>query len=93
MRYVVAYDCSNDRTRGKVARVLEHYGVRVQGSVFECDLDDRAMQAVRVDLARLRLVGKEAEVRFYRLCGLCANASGKIGGDDASSLDHTFFII
>lgn len=33
-RYVAAYDVSDDRRRGRVARVLSGYGERVQRSVF-----------------------------------------------------------
>ena len=38
-RYVVAYDISSDKRRNRVSKFLLGYGVRVQYSVFECELD------------------------------------------------------
>jgi len=40
MLTLVAYDISNPKRLGRVARVCEDYGVRVQYSVFECRLDE-----------------------------------------------------
>lgn len=34
MRYVVAYDISDNSTRAKVSRILSKYGYRIQLSVF-----------------------------------------------------------
>ncbi|MCA9065948.1 MAG: CRISPR-associated endonuclease Cas2 [Planctomycetaceae bacterium] len=33
-RFLVAYDISEDRSRSRVVRVLERFGVRMQKSVF-----------------------------------------------------------
>ena len=50
MRWVVAYDSPCDKRRRKLAVLLEGYGVRVQESVFECEL-----AADRFDQLRTRL--------------------------------------
>ncbi len=34
MRYIVAYDISNNTVRAKVSRILARYGFRIQLSVF-----------------------------------------------------------
>lgn len=39
-----ANDASGDRRRSKIAAICERYGVRVQYSVFECRLDETAIQ-------------------------------------------------
>jgi CRISPR-associated protein Cas2 len=39
MHFVIAYDIEQDRRRNKVMSALKDYGLRVQYSVFECDLD------------------------------------------------------
>ena len=39
--YMVAYDISDNRRRGKVAKFLEGWGDRVQYSVFCCQLNAR----------------------------------------------------
>jgi len=40
MFYVISYDVSDDKKRRKLAKYLESYGVRVQYSVFETELND-----------------------------------------------------
>lgn len=67
---VVSYDISNDRRRGKVAKLLKDYGERVQYSVFECTLRPEDLKRLRERLKPL-LVLKEDDVRFYRLCETC----------------------
>ena len=53
MRYVICYDIADDRRRGKVAKLLEGLGRRVQKSVFECDLTHRRLQAVMKIISNL----------------------------------------
>ncbi len=38
MLTVIAYDIAEDRRRTQVSTLLEDYGVRVNYSVFECEL-------------------------------------------------------
>ncbi len=40
MLIVVAYDISDNKRLAKVAKACEDYGVRVQYSVFECNLNE-----------------------------------------------------
>ena len=40
MLHLIAYDITSDRRLRRVARICEDYGIRVEKSVFECDLDD-----------------------------------------------------
>lgn len=40
MLHLVAYDIASAKRLRKVARVCEDYGVRVEKSVFECELTD-----------------------------------------------------
>ena len=39
MLHLIAYDISDARRLRKIARLCEDYGVRVEKSVFECNLD------------------------------------------------------
>ena len=41
MQFVVAYDIRQDRRRNKVMNTLKDFGLRVQYSVFECELTAR----------------------------------------------------
>ena len=38
MRYIIAYDVTEDSSRTKLADLLLDHGVRIQKSVFEADL-------------------------------------------------------
>ncbi len=40
MLHVVAYDVVSDRRLYRVAKICEDYGVRIEKSVFECDLEE-----------------------------------------------------
>lgn len=41
MLHVIAYDISADKRLRRVARICEDFGVRIEKSVFECDLVER----------------------------------------------------
>ena len=40
MLHLIAYDIASGRRLRRVARICEDYGIRVEKSVFECDLSD-----------------------------------------------------
>ena len=71
MEYLVAYDISTQSSEGqsrlrRVAKVMEAYGQRVQGSLFECILLPEQMVLLRRDLDRT--IDHDADsVRIYRL--------------------------
>ena len=41
MLHLLAYDIAFDKRLRRVARICEDYGIRVEKSVFECDLDEK----------------------------------------------------
>jgi CRISPR-associated protein Cas2 len=67
---VVSYDVPQDRRRGRVRKVLEDYGERVQYSVFECRLRAKDLERLQERLQPI-IVPKEDDVRFYHLCESC----------------------
>ena len=75
---VVSYDISDDERRLRVQRTLEGYGVRVQRSVFECDLSEPRWQELRERL--VRLTAESDSVRCYLLCGVCVRRVDVIRG-------------
>lgn len=70
MHFVVAYDVVQDRRREKVINTLKNFGLRVQYSVFECEL---TMQRAGQLLERLRpLIDTRCDrVHMYPLCDAC----------------------
>lgn len=49
-RYLAAYDIRDEKRLRAVAVCMEGYGIRVQYSVFICDLSDRELYFMRSDL-------------------------------------------
>lgn len=55
-RYLVAYDIRDERRLRGVAVCMEGYGIRIQYSVFVCDLSEREKFVMRGDVeARMKL--------------------------------------
>lgn len=67
---VVAYDVANDRRRGKVVKILEKKGVRINYSVFECMLTDAQYEKLRADIGQ-KIDKKEDRVIYYPICLDC----------------------
>jgi CRISPR-associated protein Cas2 len=80
MRYVIAYDISEDSRRNRVARFLEGWGRRVQKSVFECDLEPEDLLEVSSRLREM-LDTVEDRCHIYGICGECVCRRTVIGAD------------
>jgi CRISPR-associated protein Cas2 len=59
-RFLVAYDIRDDRRLRRIAVCMEGYGVRVQYSVFVCDLSDREKVEMRGDIETLMKVSEDS---------------------------------
>jgi CRISPR-associated protein Cas2 len=71
MRVVVSYDVRTDTTDGrrrlrKIAKLCESNGVRVQFSVFECQVDPAEWVKMKDKLVKI-INEEEDSVRFYFL--------------------------
>jgi CRISPR-associated protein Cas2 len=93
VRYVVTYDVVSDRVRGRIARLLEGYGDRVQFSVFECDLENSDATQMVERLTRVLGDRSAGSIRVYRLCGDCLGASRVIGEGTAQGGAEACIII
>jgi len=62
--WVIAYDTPSNSRRRKLAKLLEGYGLRVQWSVFECNLRREQLQQLRQRLERL-IVPSDDSVRLW----------------------------
>jgi CRISPR-associated protein Cas2 len=73
MEYLTVYDIADPRRLQRVARRMAGFGIRVQKSVFECDLSESALQAMRTSVEEVMDI-REDSVRIYPLL---ANARAK----------------
>lgn len=78
MFYLVTYDVAKDRRRKKMSDFLLEYGVRVQYSVFECDLTEKDVQAIMKKAEELIDLATDS-VLMYPLCRNCTGKRIRIG--------------
>lgn len=78
MHYIISYDIPDDKRRTRLAKLLEKNGIRVQYSVFECELTHGQFAGLRRDIEYL-LNFEEDNLRIYRLCADCADAIERVG--------------
>ena len=73
MFFLVAYDIDDDKRRKKVASILEGYGIRVNFSVFEVELNKTQLKEL---MRELKSVSKRRDnIRFYHICKNCVEKS------------------
>lgn len=78
MVHLVAYDISDPGRLRRVAKTCEDYGMRVELSVFECDLEDPVFCQFWGEL--LALIDPEADsLLAYRLCLGCVRETLSAG--------------
>ena len=70
VHYLVAYDIASPKRLRRVARVCEDYGVRIQKSIFECDLDGCTFKALW-DALLDEIDPDEDYLAAYPLCRAC----------------------
>jgi CRISPR-associated protein Cas2 len=78
MHFVVAYDIVKDRRREKVMNTLKNFGLRVQYSVFECELTMGKLNELRQRLQTL-IDPRRDRVHIYPLCDACYFRSESLG--------------
>jgi CRISPR-associated protein Cas2 len=78
MIYLVAYDIADHKRLRRVARTCEDFGVRVEKSVFECDLPKEVFEKLWCELVDI-VVDDEDAVVVYRICRGCIRDAESIG--------------
>ncbi len=76
--YLLAYDIRSDQRRAKIARLMETYSGRVQGSVFEGYLTPEELEKL-VRKAKKIMQEKEDSLRIYVLCQACRSKVRLVG--------------
>jgi len=81
MLWLISYDIADDTRRLRVHEALKNEGRRVQFSVFECELTQPQMEALRKRLQRI-LDETEDSCRLYRVCQACLEETIVLGKPD-----------
>ena len=65
MKYVVCFDISDDKKRKIIGDILSEFGIRVQRSVFEIEINKSSLQKVIQKIKKY--IEKEDSIRFYAM--------------------------
>ena len=96
MMILVSYDVSTETSEGKArlrraAKVCLNYGQRVQKSVFECQVNDMQMVALRRDLLKV-IEPAEDSLRIYKIIEPLEKNREEIGKIAAIDFEDTLII-
>ena len=78
MNMIVAYDIADPKRLNKVAKIIKDYGVRVQKSIFEVNVDGRRFNEMKVRVEDI-IEASEDGVKYFPLCEKCAGTFEIIG--------------
>ena len=78
MLHLVAYDIRDAKRLRHVAKTCEDFGIRVEYSVFECDLSDEHFSALWA-LLRENISEEEDCILAYKICGSCVTKIESMG--------------
>jgi len=71
MIYMVCYDVSNTKRLHQTAKKLEQFGIRVQKSFFQCEMEENRMEQMKREL--LGIINRKRDSLFiYPLCEKCS---------------------
>jgi len=92
MDMIVAYDIAHPRRLNRVAKIMKDYGVRVQKSIFEVELDNKRFAEMK---KRVRDVILEEEdgVKYFPLCEKCAGTVEIIGQGIFVDPDREYLVV
>lgn len=76
--HLICYDIVDPRRLRRAARVCEHFGQRVQDSVFLADLQDIELRSLMLALARV-IDAQADRVRYLPVCAEDERASRGLG--------------
>ena len=78
MLHLVAYDITSPKRLRLVAKTCQDYGVRVEKSVFECDLEEQTFASLWAELNAL-IDPDEDAIISYQICRACVREALSAG--------------
>ena len=82
MRYLISYDIVDTKRRTKVSNTLMNYGVRVQYSVFECNISRDQKKELQKKIKKI-IRADEDIVSLYFQCNDCYMKKEHLGKSDS----------
>ncbi len=92
MRWVISYDIVDDRRRRRLAHILESWGIRVQYSIFECDLTPKDQRSLS-GLLQACLDVETDSLRWYPLCNNCLIKVASLGSGVGSVEGRVYYLV
>ncbi len=84
---MVCYDISKPKRLSKAAKYLENYGLRIQKSFFQCDMEEARMENMKSGL--LKIINKRYDYFFiYPLCEECSRKAIQQGSGSLIRLEE-----
>lgn len=91
MRWLVTYDVSSDKSRARLAKELEKYGVRVQQSVFDVEFKRRLAETLK-KFAEEEVLAQGDSVIFQPV-GRTARRARLVAGKPNGLSDQQWWVI
>jgi CRISPR-associated protein Cas2 len=92
MRYLAIYDIADPRRLNQVAKILKDYGVRVQQSKFEIDVNEKGFVELQARITEEIDEGEDG-VKYIPLCERCRQKTEVIGQGRCIDPDHEFMVV
>ena len=92
MNMIVAYDIADPKRLNKIAKVIKDYGVRVQKSIFEVEVDGGLFTEMKSRVEEI-IEPFEDGVKYFPLCEKCAGTVENIGQGVFIDPDEEFYVI
>ncbi|MEL5719970.1 MAG: CRISPR-associated endonuclease Cas2 [Treponemataceae bacterium] len=91
MTYFICYDISDSKNRTTVAKTLEYFGMRVQYSIFQCELDCDTMNVLFEELCNFIDPSCDS-LHIYPICKSCLKNKRVLGSEKVNN-DGGFCIL
>lgn len=91
MIYFISYDIANQKRLRKVAKTLENFGIRIQFSFFECEMQKEQLDELKARLLEI-IDKKEDSLLIYPICEDCAAKTTAVGNGNIF-IPQTFQIL
>ena len=88
---IVAYDIADERRLARIAKIICDYGVRVQKSIFEVTVDSGIFEEMKARVEDV-IVPEEDGVKYFPLCGRCAEMVEIIGQGIFTDPDEEYYV-